>query len=160
LDGETSAASENQNHFPAAAALGGSFVGTPGSICGPSSLEGIAVSVVQHIKEMISSGATENADAWAAKWFAVPQRVVASGVAQLVIAIAGGDLDRLSAQTRFIEDLGLNELQRVQLVMAVEQQFNVELSDQDAEDIDTMAQLVEWVHAKTQVGLEKVAAAK
>jgi acyl carrier protein len=118
------------------------------------------VSVVQHIKGMISSGATENADAWAAKWFAAPQQVVASGVAQLVIAIAGGDLDRLTAETRFIEDLALNELQRVQLVMAVEQQFDVEISDQDAESIDTMAQLVEWVQAKTHEVEAKSAAAK
>ncbi len=107
------------------------------------------MSVVQHIKEMISSNATENADAWAAKWFTGPQQVVASSVAQLIIAIAGGDLDRLTAETRFIEDLALNELQRVQLVMAVEQQFNVEISDQDADGIDTVAQLVECVHAKT-----------
>ncbi|HEY0550437.1 MAG TPA: phosphopantetheine-binding protein [Verrucomicrobiae bacterium] len=107
------------------------------------------MSVVQHIKEMISSNATENADAWAAKWFAGPQQAAASGVAQLVIAGVGGDLDRLSAETRFIEDLALNELQRVQLVMAVEQQFNVEISDEDADGIDTIAQLIEWVHTKT-----------
>jgi acyl carrier protein len=116
------------------------------------------VSVVQHIKEMISSSATENADAWAAKWFPGPQMAVASGVAQLVIAVAGGDLDRLTAETQFIEDLALNELQRVQLVMAVEQQFNVEFSDQDAEGLDTMAQLVECVHTKTH-GTEAQSAA-
>lgn len=107
------------------------------------------MSVVQQIKEMISSSATEDAQAWAAKWFAGPQQIVASGVAQLVIAAAGGDLDRLTAETRFIEDLALNELQRVQLLMAVEQQFNLEISDEDAEGIDTIAQLVECVHAKT-----------
>ena len=118
------------------------------------------MSVVQHIKEMISSNTTENADAWAAKWFAGPRQAVASGVAPLVMTVAGGDLHRLTAETRFIEDLALNELQRVQLVMAVEQQFNVEISDQDAEGIDTMAQLVEWVHAKTHRAEAKPAVAK
>jgi acyl carrier protein len=98
---------------------------------------------------MISSSAPENADAWAAKWFAVPQQLVASEVVQLVMTIAGGAVDRLTAETRFIEDLALNELQRVQLVMAVEQQFNLEISDEDAKGIDTIAQLVECVHAKT-----------
>ena len=107
------------------------------------------MSVVQQIKEMISAGATENAEAWAAKWFAGPRQIVASGVAQLVIAAAGGDLDRLTPETRFIEDLSLNELQRVQLVMAVEDQFRFEISDEDAEGIDTIAQLVECVRAKT-----------
>ena len=107
------------------------------------------MSVVQHIKEMISSGAMENADAWAAQWFAGPQQFVASGVAQSVMAVADGHLEQLTAETRFIEDLSLNELQRVQLVLAVERQFNVELSDEDAKGIDTMAQLIEWVHAKT-----------
>jgi acyl carrier protein len=91
----------------------------------------------------------ENADAWAAKWFAGPQRFVASAVAQSVIAVAGGHLEALTAGTRFIEDLSMNELQRVQLVLAVERQFNVELSEEDAKDIETLAELIEWVHAKT-----------
>lgn len=109
---------------------------------------------------MISSSAAGNAEAWAAKWFDGPQQTVASSVAQLVIAVAGGDLDGLTAETRFIEDLALNELQRVQLVMAVEQQFNVEISDQDVDGIDTMAQLVECVHAKTHEAEANLAEAK
>jgi acyl carrier protein len=47
-----------------------------------------------------------------------------------------------------IEDLGLNELQRVELVLAVEQQVNLEISDRDAEGIQTIAQLVQCVHSK------------
>jgi acyl carrier protein len=97
----------------------------------------------------MSSTAVENADAWAAKWFAGPQQFVASGVAQSVITVAGGQLEQLTAETRFIDDLSLNELQRVQLVLAVERQFNVELSDEDAKGIDTMSQLIEWIHART-----------
>jgi acyl carrier protein len=106
------------------------------------------MSVITHIKEMISANAVENAETWAAQWFAAPQRGVASEVAQAIVTVAGGGLDRLNHKTRLIEDLALNELQRVQLVLALEQQFALEISEQDAESIQTVGQLVACVQEK------------
>jgi acyl carrier protein len=105
------------------------------------------MNVIEHIKEMISPN-TENADAWAARWFVGSQQVVASRVVQAVIVVAGGELTRLNDQSRLIEDLALNELQRVQLVLAVEEQFGLEISDHDGDGIQTIGQLVECVHGK------------
>jgi acyl carrier protein len=104
--------------------------------------------VIEHIKEMISSGAGENADAWAAQFFPGPQRSVASRVVQAVVAVAGSEPARLTAQTRLSEDLTLNELQRVQLVLTLEEQFQIELSERDVQRIQTLGQLVECVSGK------------
>ena len=106
------------------------------------------MSVIDQIKEMISPAPAAGADAWAEGFFPGPQQAVASRVVRIVLAIAGGEIFRLTDQTRLIEDLALNELQRVQLVMAVEEQFGIEISEQDAQGIQMIGQLVERVHGK------------
>ena len=83
------------------------------------------MSVIEHIKGMISPGAPEDAHAWASQWFPDSQRAIASGVVQSVMSLAGGNLERLTSETRFVEDLALNELKRVQLVLDVERRFEL-----------------------------------
>jgi acyl carrier protein len=107
------------------------------------------MSMFEHIKEMVAPN-TEEADLWAAQWFPGSPQAVASLVAQLVKTAAGCGYERLTDQSRFIEDLEMNELQRVQLVLAVEQQFGFEIPDREAEAIKTLGQLVAYVHGRTQ----------
>jgi acyl carrier protein len=106
------------------------------------------MNVLGHIKEMISPGAADAGRLWAEQWFATPQQMVATGVSESVMAHGGGDLKQLTPAARLVEDLQLNELQRVQLMLAVEQRFNLEISDRDAEGILTIQQLVDWVESK------------
>jgi acyl carrier protein len=107
------------------------------------------MSVFEHIKEMVGPN-TEEADVWAAQWFPGPPQAAASAVAQLVKTAGGCEYGRLTGQSRFIEDLEMNELQRVQLVLAVEQQFHFEIPDREAEAIKTLGQLIAYVHGRTQ----------
>src|ERR1051325_7400794 len=106
------------------------------------------MSVIEHIKEIVSPGAAEKNQAWAAQWFPSAQRATAIGIGSVVVALAGGDLERLTADTRLTEDLSLNELQHVQLIVAIEEQFNVEILESDTNQMHTIAQLVECVHSK------------
>ena len=106
------------------------------------------MNIVEHIKEIVSPSSAEDAKAWAAQWFSEPQRVAATGVVQCVMANGISDMERLTPDARLIEDLGLNELQQVQLMLAVDQRFNLEISDGDAKGIQTIAQLIECVHLK------------
>jgi acyl carrier protein len=108
------------------------------------------MNVIEHIKEMISACTSEEAKAWANRWFIRSRQIAATGVVQQIIAITGGELDQLTDETRLIEDLALNELRRVQLVVGVEQHFNVKIGDRDAEGIQTIGQLVECVYSKSQ----------
>ena|SRR5688572_16571767 len=105
--------------------------------------------VIEHIKEMISPGSV-NMDAWAAQFFSGPRQSVASRLLQIISALTNSELSRLTDQTRLIEDLELNELQRVQLVLAVEEQFGIEILEQDARGAQTLGQFVECVYQKAR----------
>ncbi|MDO8684715.1 MAG: acyl carrier protein [Armatimonadota bacterium] len=57
--------------------------------------------------------------------------------------------DEVSAQASFIEDLGADSLDVVDLVMGLEEEFDVEIPDEDAEKIQTVGQAVEYIDQKT-----------
>jgi NADH dehydrogenase (ubiquinone) 1 alpha/beta subcomplex 1, acyl-carrier protein len=48
--------------------------------------------------------------------------------------------------SHFIQDLGLDSLDQVEITMALEDEFNIEISDKDAEEIYTPRQAVEKVN--------------
>ena len=49
----------------------------------------------------------------------------------------------------FVEDLGADSLDTVELVMALEEEFDVEIPDEDAEQIQKVAQAIEYIKEKT-----------
>ena len=109
------------------------------------------MSVIGQIKEIISPETCETAmTAWAERWFAAPHREVAVGVAQAIISVVGGDLERLNPGTRLVDDLSLTELQRVQLLVGVEEKFGLKIPDHHAECTYTIGQLVECIQGQRQ----------
>src|ERR1700691_1462430 len=55
--------------------------------------------------------------------------------------------DEVTPEASFIEDLGADSLDIVELVMALEEEFNIEISDEDAEKIRTVKDVVGYIHA-------------
>jgi acyl carrier protein len=55
--------------------------------------------------------------------------------------------DEVKADSSFIEDLGADSLDIVELVMALEEEFNIEISDEDAEKIRTVKDVVTYIEA-------------
>src|SRR5581483_191002 len=55
--------------------------------------------------------------------------------------------DEVKPDSSFIEDLGADSLDIVELVMALEEEFNVEISDEDAEKIRTVKDVVNYIEA-------------
>jgi acyl carrier protein len=55
--------------------------------------------------------------------------------------------DEVTAEASFIEDLGADSLDIVELVMALEEEFNIEISDEDAEKIRTVKDVVSYIEA-------------
>lgn len=88
------------------------------------------------------------ARAWSERFFHGRRRSLATMVIESVSANGGGDLERLTPGSRLVEDVALNELQRVQLVLDVEERFDLEISDGDAERIKTIEELVDCVESK------------
>jgi acyl carrier protein len=55
--------------------------------------------------------------------------------------------DEVKPESSFIEDLGADSLDIVELVMALEEEFNIEISDEDAEKIRTVKDVVGYIQA-------------
>lgn len=51
----------------------------------------------------------------------------------------------LTLETSFVADLGADSLDSIELVMALEDEFGLEIADEDAEQITNSAQVVAWI---------------
>ena len=56
--------------------------------------------------------------------------------------------DALKPEARFAEDLGADSLDTVELVMALEEEFGLEIPNEDAEQIQTVGKLMQYVEQK------------
>jgi acyl carrier protein len=53
--------------------------------------------------------------------------------------------EEVKASASFVDDLGADSLDQVELVMALEEEFNIEISDEDAEKIKTVQDTLKYV---------------
>lgn len=72
---------------------------------------------------------------------------VADRVKKVVIEHLGIDEDKVTDTANFIDDLGADSLDTVELVMAFEEEFNVEIPDDAAEKILTVKDAIEFINA-------------
>ncbi|MGL4494693.1 MAG: acyl carrier protein [Beijerinckiaceae bacterium] len=73
---------------------------------------------------------------------------VAERVKKIVIEHLGVEADKVTEKAHFIDDLGADSLDTVELVMAFEEEFNVEIPDDAAEKIATVGDAVSFLSAK------------
>ncbi|TAN64168.1 acyl carrier protein [bacterium] len=57
--------------------------------------------------------------------------------------------DEVTSQASFVEDLGADSLDTVEMVMAFEEEFSIEIPDEDAEKIKTVKDAVDYIEKKT-----------
>ena len=60
------------------------------------------------------------------------------------------DPEQIVPQASFIEDLGADSLDVVELVMALEEEFDIEIPDEDAEKLGTVGSAVDYIDEKSQ----------
>ncbi|MBI5888616.1 MAG: acyl carrier protein [Deltaproteobacteria bacterium] len=57
--------------------------------------------------------------------------------------------DEVTAQASFVDDLGADSLDTVEMVMAFEEEFSIEIPDEDAEKIKTVQDAVDYIQKKS-----------
>ena len=55
------------------------------------------------------------------------------------------------SQASFVDDLGADSLDLVEMIMAMEEAFNISIADEDAEKIKTVQDAINYIQANTQV---------
>jgi acyl carrier protein len=68
-------------------------------------------------------------------------------VQKIVVEQLGVKEEEVSNESRFIDDLGADSLDTVELVMALEEEFECEIPDDEAEKITTIQQAIDYVTA-------------
>ena len=70
-------------------------------------------------------------------------------VIEIIVDQLGVDENQVVASASFIEDLGADSLDTVELVMALEEEFDVEISDEDAEKISKVQDAIDYINNNT-----------
>ena len=68
-------------------------------------------------------------------------------VKEIIVEQLGVDEEEVKAEASFVDDLGADSLDVVELVMALEEEFGLEISDEDAEKLTTVAQASEYIQS-------------
>lgn len=68
-------------------------------------------------------------------------------VKKIVVEQLGVKEDEVNITSSFVEDLGADSLDTVELVMALEEEFETEIPDEEAEKITTVQQAIDYVQA-------------
>ncbi|MBP9015156.1 MAG: acyl carrier protein [Candidatus Atribacteria bacterium] len=73
---------------------------------------------------------------------------VFSKVKEIVVDQLGVDEEDVTPDASFIDDLGADSLDIVELIMAFEEEFDIEIPDEDAEKITTVGEAIEYIESK------------
>ncbi|MDI3280904.1 MAG: acyl carrier protein [Bacillota bacterium] len=71
-------------------------------------------------------------------------------VKEIIVEQLGVDEEKVTPEASFVDDLGADSLDIVELVMALEEEFDLEIPDEDAEKITTVGDAVEYIKENTQ----------
>ena len=70
-------------------------------------------------------------------------------VQKIVCEQLGGSAEEVKLEASFIDDLGADSLDTVELVMAFEEEFEIEIPDEEAENIQTVKNAVDYINSNS-----------
>jgi acyl carrier protein len=69
-------------------------------------------------------------------------------VKDIIVEQLGVNADQVTADAKFIEDLGADSLDTVELVMALEEEFGIEVPDEEAEKLQSVGDVIKYIEDK------------
>ena len=66
-------------------------------------------------------------------------------VKEIIVEELGVDADKVTSEASFVDDLGADSLDTVELVMALEEEFGIDIPDEDAEKMRTVGDAVAYI---------------
>ncbi|HQM53275.1 MAG: acyl carrier protein [Candidatus Aureabacteria bacterium] len=75
---------------------------------------------------------------------------IAQRVKDIVVEQLGVNPDEVTPDASFIDDLGADSLDTVELVMALEEEFDAEIPDEDAENLKTVGEAIKYIEERCQ----------
>ncbi len=66
-------------------------------------------------------------------------------VKEIIVEQLGVNPDQVVEEAKFVEDLGADSLDTVELVMALEEEFNAEIPDEEAEKLTTVGDAIKYI---------------
>jgi acyl carrier protein len=76
------------------------------------------------------------------------EKSIAEKVKDIIVEQLGVNPEQVTENASFIEDLGADSLDTVELVMAFEEEFGVEVPDEDAEKLQAVGDVVKYIEEK------------
>lgn len=70
-------------------------------------------------------------------------------ITEIIVEQLGVKAEEVTAEASFVDDLGADSLDTVELVMALEEEFGIEIPDEDAEKIQTVGDAIKYIEEKS-----------
>jgi acyl carrier protein len=77
------------------------------------------------------------------------EKPIEEKVKDIIVEQLGVNPEQVTPQASFIEDLGADSLDIVEMVMAFEEEFGVEVPDEDAEKLQTVGDVIKYIEEKS-----------
>ncbi len=69
---------------------------------------------------------------------------------KVLVEVLGAKEEDIKAESKFVDDLGADSLDLVELIMAFEDKFGIEISDEDAEKIISVKDVLDYIEANSK----------
>ena len=73
---------------------------------------------------------------------------VTSKVTKIIVDQLGVSADEVKPEAKFVDDLGADSLDLTELIMAMEEEFDIEIADDDAQKIQKVQHAIDYIEAK------------
>ncbi|MCK4532377.1 acyl carrier protein [bacterium] len=70
-------------------------------------------------------------------------------VKEIIVEQLGVDAEQVTPQASFINDLGADSLDTVELIIALEEEFDIEIPEEETEKLDSVGKALEYIKART-----------